>query len=133
MATADALLRSGDLDGARKALVEIVRARPQDAEARMFLFQLLAIAGEWDKARTHLNMLAQLSPEAQMLSVAYGQAIEAEAMRAAVFRGETAAPILTRDAEWAKDIAEALRLSIKGEHDAADAARERAFDAAPGW
>ncbi|RYY32020.1 MAG: hypothetical protein EOP59_19840, partial [Sphingomonadales bacterium] len=31
----------------------------------------------------------------------------------------------------AKDIAEALRLSIKGEHDAADAARERAFDAAP--
>jgi type VI secretion system protein ImpE len=131
VATADQLLRSGDLDGARKALVEIVRSRPSDIEARLFLFQLMAVVGEWDKARTQLTTLAQLSPEAQMLSVAYGQALEAEKFRSAVFAGEITAPILTREADWAKDIAEAIRLGANGEVDAADEARERAFEAAP--
>lgn len=131
MADADALLRSGDLDGARAALVDVVRARPADPEARIFLFQLLAVAGEWDKARTHLNLLARLSPGAAMLASAYGQAIEAEAFRAAAFAGTVTAPILTREADWAKDVAEALRLAATGDTDAADAARARAFDAAP--
>lgn len=131
MATADQLLRSGDLDGARKALVEIVRTRPSDIEARLFLFQLMAVTGEWDKARTQLTALAQISPETQMLSVAYGQALEAEKFRAAAFAGQVTAPVLTRDADWAKDIAEAIRLDATGETDAATEARERAFDAAP--
>ena len=56
---ADQLLRDGDLDGARSALVETVRSNPADARARMFLFQLLAVAGEWDKAHTHLEALAR--------------------------------------------------------------------------
>lgn len=131
MATADQLLRDGDLDGARKALVEIVRSRPSDIEARLFLFQLMAVVGEWDKARTQLTTLAQLSPEAQMLSVAYGQALEAEQLRTAVFAGEATAPVLTREADWAKDIAEAIRFAALGDEDAADQARERAFEAAP--
>ena len=61
---ADQLLRDGDLDGARSALVETLRDNPADARARMFLFQLLAVAGEWEKARTHLDALARISPDA---------------------------------------------------------------------
>ncbi|SFS03767.1 type VI secretion system accessory protein TagJ [Sphingomonas jatrophae] len=131
MPSADELLRQGDLDGARAALVEVVRARPGDPEARIFLFQLMAVAGEWTKARTHLDLLAKLSAEAQMLAVAYNQALEAEIFRSAVFDGTATAPILTREADWAKDIAEAIKLAACGEANAADDARGRAFDAAP--
>ena len=84
MADADALLRQADVDGARAALVEAVRAAPGDQRLRMFLFQLLAIGGEWDKARNQLQSLTQLSSEAQMLSVTYNQVIDAEKEREAV-------------------------------------------------
>jgi type VI secretion system protein ImpE len=129
--TADQLLRDGDLDGARAALVEIVRARPADVEARMFLFQLLALLGEWDKARTQVNALASMSPEAQMLGAAYGAAIEAEKLRADVFAGRAAPPVLTRNSPWAHDLAEALGHFSAGRAAEGMAARARAFDAAP--
>ena len=127
---ADDLLRAGDLDGARLALVEAVRRTPGDVPTRMFLFSLLAIAGEWDKARTQLTTLAQLSPEAQMLSVAYGQAIDAERDRAAVFAGQ-AAPALHVASDWAQGLADAMVHEAAGRPDQAEAARSAAFDAAP--
>lgn len=131
MADADALLREGDLPGARAALVEVVRSRPSDAKARMFLFQLLAVAGEWDKARTQLNSLAQLSPEAQMLSVAYGQAIDAERTRAEVFAGTNRIEVLANGDAWAASLAEAIEHYANGRTTEGDAARDAAFDAVP--
>ena len=131
MQTADDLFRAGDLDGARQALVEIVRAKPADQAARIFLFQLLSILGEWDRAKTHLNMLASLSPEAQMLAVAYNQAIEAEQFRAQVFAGQATPPNLSRDAAWANDLALAIGHFAAGRTVEAEEARDRAFDAAP--
>lgn len=131
MSKADALLRDGDLAGARAALVGIVKSQPADEQARMFLFQLLAIAGEWDKARAQLLALAQLSAEAQMLAVAYGQAIDAEARRAKVFSGELRAEILVNPDGWAAGLADAVQLLAQGKTDEGLAKRDVAFDAAP--
>ena len=130
MVTADDLLRDGDLAGARAALVEAVRKQPGDEQARMFLFQLFAIAGEWDKARSQLAALASLSAEAQMLSVAYGQAIDAERERAAVFAGTQRARQHVASA-WYEGVVDALELLGKGDAAGAEAARDAAFDAAP--
>jgi type VI secretion system protein ImpE len=128
---ADDLLRDGDIDGARAALVDIVRAKPGDVPARLFLFQLLCVVGEWEKARTQLKTLAQLSPEAQMLSVAYGQAIDAEIERAAVFAGRSQPALLVRDSPWAGPLAAAIGHEAAGRTAEAEAARGEAFDAAP--
>jgi type VI secretion system protein ImpE len=130
VADADQLVRAGDLDGARAALVEVVRADPANAQARMFLFQLLALAGDWDKAKKHLATLAQLSGEAQMLATAYGQAIDAETERAAVFAG-TARARQHVPSDWAEGLVDALELLGKGDAEAAEQARNEAFDAAP--
>ncbi len=130
MNEADDRLRAGDLDGARRALVEVVRRDPGNVPNRMFLFQLLAIAGEWDKAKAQLGSLAQLSPEAQMLSVVYGQAIEAERQREAVFAGTIRADI-HGGAEWAAPLAAALEAEAQGRTDEAERLREAGFDAAP--
>jgi type VI secretion system protein ImpE len=130
MANADSLLRSGDLDGARAALVETVRAEPANQQARMFLFQLLAAAGEWDKARRQLQTLAQLSGEAQMLAAAYGQAIEAEAERAAVFAGRQRAR-QHEPLDWVEGVIDAIEHFASGNVAAGQAAREAAFAEAP--
>ncbi|HEX8555032.1 MAG TPA: type VI secretion system accessory protein TagJ [Sphingomonas sp.] len=124
------LLRDGDLDGARSALVEVVRSAPSDQAARMFLFQLLAVAGEWDKAKKQLALLAQLSPEAQMLSVAYGQAIDAELERASIFAGKAPMPVLVAS-PWLEKLAEAVGHFAAGRTPEGEAAREDAFERAP--
>lgn len=130
MSEADDLLRAGDIDGARRVLVDLARRDPADIPTRLFLFQLLAVAGEWTKAKMQLTTLAQLSPEAQMLSVVYGQAIDAEQVRTAVFAGSELASIHTTSS-WAAGVADAIRLGAQGEASEADARREAAFAQAP--
>ena len=129
MIDADQLLRDGDLDGARSALVETVRSNPADARARMFLFQLLSVAGEWDKARTHLEAMARISPEAQMLAAVYGMALKAEAQRAQIFAGREKMPIIR--GAWAEGLADAIIHYANGRTAEGDAARDAALDSAP--
>lgn len=131
MADADDLLRAGDLAGARAALIEAVRRAPGDPRARMFLFQLQCVAGEWDKALVQLRTLAQLSPEAEMLGVAYRQAIEAERVREQVFAGEAQPAVLVSSSPWAGDVAAALGAFSQGRADEAEARRDAGLDAAP--
>ncbi len=131
MANPDALLREGDLDGARAALVDIVRAKPGDDTARMFLFQLLCVTGEWDKARKQLQALAQVAENAQMLAATYNQAIDAELIRADVFAGKADMPVLVGMGGWIEGVAKAISLSAKGDHAQAEALRDEAFGQAP--
>ncbi len=131
MDDADALWRGGDIDGARAALVARVKAAPADVPTRMFLFQLMALTGDWDKARTQLDTLARLSPAAQMLAVAYGQAIEAERQRAAALAGEGEVPVLARGGDWIDGLAAAIGLRARGDIAGASAHRDAALDRAP--
>jgi type VI secretion system protein ImpE len=131
MSNADDLLRAGDLDGARQALIERVKRAPDDQPSRMFLFQLFCILGEWDKAKAQLKVLTQLSPEAQMLAVAYNLAIAAEIERERAFAGQAPPALLVNTSDWAGDLAVALNAAVQGRHDDAETARMRAFDAAP--
>lgn len=126
---ADQLLRDGDLDGARSALVETVRSNPADERARMFLFQLLAVAGEWDKARTHLEALARISAEARMLATVYSMAMKAEDERAAIFAGRERMPIIR--GAWAEGLADAIMHYANGRTAEGQAARDAALDQAP--
>lgn len=123
----DELLRSGDLDGARAALIDAVKRNPGDQGARMFLWQLMALSGEWDKAISQLKMLTQVSAEAQMLATVYGQAITAEKERAAAYAGATPFPVLVASSPWIEILAGALSA---GSAEATDQKRDEAFDAA---
>ena len=127
----DALLRSGDVAGTRAALIEAVRARPGDDRVRMFLFQLLCVTGEWDKARKQLETLVQVAADAQMLGVTYNQAIEAERLRADVFAGKAAMPVLAGMGGWVESLARSISFAAQGDVDAAEVARDAAFEDAP--
>ena len=58
------LLKAGDPDGALAALQAQVRLKPQDVKLRIFLFQLLAVLGSWERALTQLNVSAELDAKA---------------------------------------------------------------------
>ncbi len=130
MQDADEYLKSGDLTGARAALVERVRAQPNDPRNRIFFFQLLAVLGEWDKAEVQLRALAQITPDAQMLATVYGLAIAAERERAKVFAGQPPCYV-HMESVWLGDLGKALEVYAKGDGTAGDVARDAAFAKAP--
>ncbi|MGI4878667.1 MAG: type VI secretion system accessory protein TagJ, partial [Janthinobacterium lividum] len=77
-------IRDGDLEGARAALVEAVRADPADARRRLALAEVLIVAGDLERADTHLNA-------AQGLDTSFGMAVALtrQLIRAATWRAET--------------------------------------------
>src|SRR5690554_2632957 len=85
---AEALLREGRPDEALQALTAQVRAAPADAAARVFLFQLLAVCGQWARARTQLEAAVRLDAANAMPGAAWAALLDAEAVRLAVFAGE---------------------------------------------
>lgn len=131
MASADDHIRAGDVAAARAALVEEVRARPDDRKARMALSQLLLVLGEWDKALTHMKALANLSPEALTLFTAYDRAVAAEKQREAVFAGKAPPEGLAPGGPWFQLLLQALAAEAKGDAETAARLRAEAFDAAP--
>ncbi len=131
MSDADTLLAQGDLDGTRAALVAMVKANPSDIRARMFLFQLMAVLGEWDKAETQLRSLTQTSPEAEMLSAAYAPMLRAQKERSDAFTGKASVPLLFPGPAWLSDVAASIEAFGRGDTATGEAKREAAFSAAP--
>ncbi|HEY2023141.1 type VI secretion system accessory protein TagJ [Paraburkholderia sp.] len=128
---AEECLREGDLDGCLRELQNQVRKDPSNAAYRVFLFQLLAVTGAWDRALTQLNVVGELDAAALPMVQTYREALQCEALREAVFKGERAPLIFGEPTGWLALLREALRLDATGDSGAAAAARAQALDEAP--
>lgn len=128
---AEALLREGRPEEALQALTGQVRASPADAAARVFLFQLLAVCGQWQRARAQVEAAVRLDPENIMPAAAWTALLDAEIVRRAVFAGERNPVVIGEPAPWLPPLVEALRLDADGAHAAAAQLRAQAFEAAP--
>jgi len=80
------LYHAGRLQEAVKALSAELRDNPADAKRRTFLFELLSFAGEYERALKQLDVLAQQGPQAEMGTLVYRSAIQAELQRQELFR-----------------------------------------------
>ena len=128
---AEELLKSGDVDGALAALQEAVRSNAADPKLRVFLFQLLCVRGEWDRAIRQLKVSAELDPLATPMAQTYREAIVCELYREKVFAGEKDPLIFGEPQEWVALMVDALKLQAAGEAQKAADTRARAFEAAP--
>src|SRR5690606_2382497 len=108
-----------------------VRAEPSVARHRVFLFQLLCVAGQWDRALTQLNVVQELDPSAGIMGKAYQEMLHCEAIRRAVFAGERTPLVFGDPQPWLAELLEALRLEGTGQHDAGSQLRSNAFEQAP--
>ncbi len=124
-------LKAGDLEATLKALQEKVRAKPADAKLRIFLFQLLCVRGDWERAIAQLKVSAELDEGATMMAKTYREAIICEVYRAKVFAGDKEPLVFGEPEEWLALLIEAQKLLARGETAHAAELRGRAFEAAP--
>ena len=128
---AETALRDGNLESALQQLQAQIRSFPADAKLRVFLFQLLAILGRWDKAGAQLKVAAELDAANLAMDATYRDAVKAEVFRADVFAGRRDPVILGEPEEWMALLFEALRADQVGEPVRAQALRSTALEAAP--
>ncbi len=129
--SAEDLLKAENLPGALAALEDDVRRHPDVARFRVFLFQLLCVMGQWDRAVRQLQVATELSPDARMMAQTYREAIICEVYREKVFAGQKTPLIFGEPADWIARLAEALKLLADGHLDSSSEMRAGAFEAAP--
>lgn len=129
--TAEENLKAGRLDEALADTRESVRKAPADVRLRRCLFQLLCIVGQWDKALTQLNVLADMDADSLLLARIFEPTVHCEAFRAEVFAGRRSPLIFGEPEEWVGLLVQAHALVAQGEFAASRELRERALEAAP--
>lgn len=128
---AQQVLKDGDPSAALKLLQERVRTRPLDATLRVFLFQLLCVLGQWDRALTQLKVAGELDASTLPMVQTYREVLQCERLRAAVLSGHKAPMLFGEPQPWLALLIEAMLRDGRGEAAQAQQLRARAFDEAP--
>lgn len=124
-------LREGSLDESLAQLQEQVRKDPSNASYRIFLFQLLVVIGQWDRAFNQLKVAGELDASTLAMVQTYREALKCEKTRQSVFDGKTAPLVFGKPEQWVALLIEALRHSAAGDHAAAEPLRAQAYEMAP--
>jgi len=126
--TPEELLRQGDPAAALAALRTRVRGAPENPELRVFLFQLLCVQGDWERARDQLRVVAELAPTALPLVHVYGTAITCELLRRDVFAGTRTPLVMGEPLPWLASLLQALAAEAQGRAAEAGTVRAQALE-----
>ena len=127
---AEESLRNGDPAQALDRLQDQVRARPEDAALRVFLFQLLCVLGQWERALNQLKVASSLDAGALAMAQMYGEAVRCEAVRLQVFEGRKSPMIFGEPDQWLALLIESMLVGGQGEAGRAEQLRLKAFEEA---
>ena len=123
-------LKQGDIDSTLKLLQDQVRKNPASAKHRIFLFQLLAVSGQWDRAMTQLNVVGDLDDGALAMVYMYREVLNCEVFREQVFQGLREPVVFGKPPEWIGLLVQALKLTAERKDAESQTLRNKAFDAA---
>jgi type VI secretion system protein ImpE len=130
--SAEDLLAAGDPAGALKALQQQVRGNASNAKLRTFLFQLLAVLGQWPRALDQLKVCGELDAGTLAMVNTYTSALQCEGVREAVFAGTTLPHIFGPPTQWVALLVQALQIEAGGDSARGAQTRQQALDLAPG-
>ncbi len=128
---ASELLRQGKLNEALAALQNQIRNDPSNAKLRVFLFQLLCVMGQWDRALTQLNTAAGIDPKTLLMKEVCQQIVQCEALRKEIFAGKKMPLVFGEPQEWVGWMIQANQQSAQGHYREAQELRDKALEAAP--
>jgi len=131
MLAAAETLRSGSPEEALLQLQEQVRKNPANSQYRTFLFQLMAVLGQWDRALNQLKVLGDMDASTLAMVATYREALHCEAYRTEVLAGKRTPLVLGEPEPWMALTFDALRLGGEGQWDKAAEARAQALELAP--
>ena len=127
---AEECIKAGDLDTALSELMKAVRDDPANPAYRTFLFQLLCVKGDWNRALTQLNVVADMDPSTLLMAQSYRELLLCEAFRAEVFSGKRAPLLFGEPNAWLGSLVQALGEVEKGNGEEANAIVMKAMDLA---
>jgi type VI secretion system protein ImpE len=131
MITAKELFEAGKLNEAIEALLSEVKASPNDAARRTFLFELSCFSGDWDRAVRQLDVIGHQSAQAELGVMVYRANINAEKERKRVFE-EGVPPHFLREPPAYVDLhVAALNQIREGKFDEARATLDKAEEERP--
>ncbi|BBA33146.1 virulence protein SciE type [Methylocaldum marinum] len=129
--SAEESLREGRLEDTLAQLQDQVRRNPGEVKLRIFLFQLLALMGRWERALTQLNVCGDLDGANLAMVQTYREAIRCEWLREKVFQGSVLPLIFGKPERWIALLVEASKLFAQGSYANALDLRNQAFESAP--
>ena len=127
---AELSLKNGDVAAALAQLQEQIRNKPADAALRIFLFQLLCVRGEWERALNQLKVASGIDASALPMAQMYGEAVRCEAIRKDVFDGKKAPMVFGEPDQWLALLIESLLVAGRGDVTKSAELRAQAFEAA---
>ena len=128
---AEELIAAGDPQGALDLLQRQVREHAADTKLRVFLFQLLCVLGQWQRASTQLEVCGELDAATLPMVNTYREALKCELVREAVFAGKTTPIAFGQPQAWVAWLVEALQAQARGDAGGAARLRTEAFQGAP--
>ncbi len=131
MSNAEQLIHVGQLHEAVTMLQKQVRHDPSNARCRLFLFQVLALLGQWDRAMTQLNVAVELDHTNLSIAQMGRVALNGESLRAEVFAGRRLPEVFGQHEQWIRWLIQANQMTALGCHKASTELRKQAIDAAP--
>ena len=127
---AEELLRAGQVKEALEALERQVRSDPTNAKVRVFLFQLLSVLGDWERALTQLNVAVELDSINLLMAQVCRVALNCEVLRTEIFAGKRSPLIFGEPEEWIGWLIQANQMIAQEKYEASQKLREQAFEAA---
>ncbi len=124
-------IRAGQVSQALQDLQQRIRTRPGDAKDRIFLFQLLALLGQWERAAAQLKVAGDLDSAHLILVQIYHQAITGELLRARAFSGASTPILFGEPDAWLAGLLQGLQLLAGGHYEKAAELREQSLQQAP--
>lgn len=124
------MLFSGSISGSLEHLKEKIRKEPARPELRTYLFQLLCVIGEYERAMTQLKIAADMDEENKLMAQACGPLLNCEMLRQEIFNGRHSPLVFGEPEEWMGLMIQALILDGKKKHKAAKSIRAKAIDLA---
>jgi len=131
MPTASEHLQAGRLGDALAAAIDAVKAAPADRGKRWLLAELLAVAGDSERADKHFDFLTTGSEKPDLTALLGRQLVRAETFRREVFGQGRVPEFLTQPPDHAKLALEALVCVREGKTDEALAKLAEAEAARP--
>ena len=83
--TASDAFKAGKLSEAMDLQLAVVKADPADHGKRLFLFELSAFAGDWDRARRQIDVVKYDDPDLERATEMYRRVLDAEDARRKLF------------------------------------------------
>ena len=125
------LLQAGDLGASMGEAMEAVRADAGNAKARILLFQLMCLTGDWEKARRQLYVLKDMDAGTIPMFETYDPVIQCEMFRQAVFDGQRSPLLFGEPRDWLATLCQALPHFAAGRLEQGLEMQAEAFEQAP--